>query len=90
MTPPRPPIRDRRIRFALVGCGRIAKSHFAALENCRDRAELVAVCDAEPAALGEAARRNGAKAYESDESPSESHDDEDHLAPRVEATRRSR
>ena len=25
------PITDRKIRFALVGCGRIAQNHFAAL-----------------------------------------------------------
>lgn len=28
----RPPITDRKIRFALAGCGRIAASHFNAIE----------------------------------------------------------
>ncbi|MEO2216692.1 hypothetical protein ABGV49_06430 [Chromobacterium vaccinii] len=28
-----PPIADRKIRFALVGCGRIANNHFGALEK---------------------------------------------------------
>ena len=42
------PILDRKIRFAVVGCGRIAKSHFAALKQHGDRAELVAICDIDP------------------------------------------
>jgi UDP-N-acetyl-2-amino-2-deoxyglucuronate dehydrogenase len=49
-----PPITDRRIRFALVGCGRIAKNHFAALTQHADRAELVGICDTDPKALGAA------------------------------------
>ena len=45
----KPPITARRPRFALVGCGRIANNHFGAFEQFRDRAELVAVCDIDPA-----------------------------------------
>ena len=40
-----PLITDRKIRFALVGCGRIAQNHFAAMEKHADRCELVDVCD---------------------------------------------
>lgn len=36
---------DRRIRLGLVGCGRIAKNHFGAIEQFKDDIELVAVCD---------------------------------------------
>ena len=57
------PIANRRIRFALVGCGRIARNHLSALEGTRDQAELVAVCDIDPAAMREAATKNGAKSY---------------------------
>jgi UDP-N-acetyl-2-amino-2-deoxyglucuronate dehydrogenase len=57
------PIRDRRIRFALVGCGRIAKSHLAALMQHAERAELVAVCDVDPTALKAAVAESGAKGY---------------------------
>ena len=32
------PITDRKIRFALVGCGRIAKNHFASLARHVERA----------------------------------------------------
>jgi UDP-N-acetyl-2-amino-2-deoxyglucuronate dehydrogenase len=54
-----------RLRFALVGCGRISTSHFDALEKHQDRAELVAVCDVDPAALEQAHRRTGAPAHRS-------------------------
>ena len=57
------PILDRRIRFALVGCGRIARNHLVALEGTRDQVELVAVCDVDPAALREAANGSGTKGY---------------------------
>jgi len=61
----KPPITGRRPRFALVGCGRIAQNHFGAFEQFRDRAELVAVCDIDPAALSAATKRTGAKGYSS-------------------------
>ena len=56
------PITDRKIRVALVGCGRIAASHFQALERHADRAELVAVCDTDPQRLEAAARDFGGDA----------------------------
>jgi UDP-N-acetyl-2-amino-2-deoxyglucuronate dehydrogenase len=57
------PITDRKIRFALVGCGRIAQNHFAALKQHADRAELVGVCDVDPVALDAAIKVTGAKPY---------------------------
>ncbi len=60
-----PGILGRKVRFALVGCGRIAANHFGALEKHADRAELVAVCDIDPAALEAAAKRTGARPYSS-------------------------
>jgi len=56
---------SRRLRFALVGCGRISKSHFDALDRHQDRAELVAVCDIAPDALKAAVDRTGATGYAS-------------------------
>ncbi|MCZ6773928.1 MAG: Gfo/Idh/MocA family oxidoreductase [Proteobacteria bacterium] len=38
-------IEDRKIRFGLMGCGRISERHFEALKAHEQRAELVAVCD---------------------------------------------
>lgn len=57
------PITGRKIRFALVGCGRIAANHFGAIGKHADRAELVAVCDVDRKALDAAASQTGAKAY---------------------------
>ena len=58
-----PPIVDRRIRFALVGCGRIAANHFAAIKKHADRAELTDVCDTDPKALARAAEQTGARPH---------------------------
>jgi len=57
------PITDRKIRFALVGCGRIAQNHFAAIQQHLDKSELVGVCDNDPAALTEAVKTTGAKPF---------------------------
>ena len=58
-----PAISDRKVRFALAGCGRIANNHMAALARHADRAEWVAVCDSDPVALAAAVARTGAKGY---------------------------
>jgi len=57
------PITDRKIRFALAGCGRISSNHFDALSKHTDRAELVAVCDVSRDALQRAAQRTGAQPF---------------------------
>jgi len=57
--------KGRRIRIALVGCGRISKSHFDALEAHKADAELVAVCDVDPKALAAAEQKTGARGYSS-------------------------
>ncbi len=59
----KPLVTDRRIRFALVGCGRISANHFDALDKHAERAELVAVCDIDPAALARAEARTGASGF---------------------------
>ncbi|WP_291991143.1 Gfo/Idh/MocA family oxidoreductase [Candidatus Accumulibacter sp. ACC007] len=38
-------IHNRKIRIAVVGCGRIAKNHFASIAAHSEDLELVAVCD---------------------------------------------
>lgn len=57
------PIVDRPIRFALVGCGRISANHIEALRAHAGRAELVAVCDNQPAALQAAVQKTGAMGF---------------------------
>lgn len=38
-------IKDRKIRLALVGCGRISKNHLDAIKNNSNDIELIALCD---------------------------------------------
>lgn len=57
------PITDRKIRFALVGCGRISGKHFEALKKHADRTDLVAVCDNNPERLKQAVETTGAEGY---------------------------
>jgi len=57
------PVVDRKVRFALAGCGRIAANHMDSLERHADRAELVAVCDTNSAALAAARKRTGAQGF---------------------------
>lgn len=52
-----PTITDRKIRVALVGCGRIAANHFSAIEKHHDSIELVDVCDVNTSALAQAVIR---------------------------------
>ena len=54
-----------RLRFAVVGCGRIAANHFAALKQHAARAELVAVCDNHAPTLAAAVAATGAAGYAS-------------------------
>jgi UDP-N-acetyl-2-amino-2-deoxyglucuronate dehydrogenase len=57
------PITDRKIRFALVGCGRIAQNHFAAITKHSERCELVDVCDVNADALDAAMQKTGARVH---------------------------
>jgi len=57
-----PPILDRPIRLAVVGCGRIADKHFQAITQHPSALELVAVCDTDPQALAKASETTGALA----------------------------
>ena len=43
------PITGRPIRVALVGCGRISRNHFTAINALSPDLQLVAVCDSVPA-----------------------------------------
>ena len=59
------PITGRTIRFALVGCGRIAQNHFAAIQTHASRCGLVDVCDIDPVALAAAVEKTGARGHNS-------------------------
>jgi len=60
-----PPIKGRKIRFALAGCGRISANHFGAIAKHAERAELVDVCDTDRAALDKAVKQTGARGHDS-------------------------
>lgn len=57
-------ITGRKIRFALVGCGRIASNHVAAIEKHAERCELVDVCDVNADALAATVTRTGANSHD--------------------------
>ncbi len=54
-------IEGRPIRIAIVGCGRISKNHFSAVE--KNDYELVAICDSDETRLNDASERHGVNAY---------------------------
>ena len=54
---------DRKIRVALVGCGRIAERHFDAIEKHNENTQLVAVCDTKPERLAAATAKTGAPGF---------------------------
>jgi UDP-N-acetyl-2-amino-2-deoxyglucuronate dehydrogenase len=57
------PITGRRIRFGLVGCGRIWKNHVEALKKHAADAEIVAVCDVDERALEAGEAATGSQGY---------------------------
>ena len=58
-------ITDRKIRFALIGCGRISKNHFDSIAQHSAQAVLVDVCDINPEALAVAVKSTGANGHAS-------------------------
>jgi UDP-N-acetyl-2-amino-2-deoxyglucuronate dehydrogenase len=56
-------ITDRKIRIALLGCGRIARNHLAAIAEHQDNLELVGVCDNSPERLADAVGKTGAAGF---------------------------
>ena len=58
-----PPITGRKIRIAIVGCGRISKNHFGSIEKHSDHLELAAICDVNKATLEEYRSRYNVPGY---------------------------
>jgi len=46
-------IKNRKIRIAIVGCGRISRNHFSSIELNAAEIELVAICEVNPIVLTE-------------------------------------
>ncbi len=60
-----PIIQDRRIRVAVVGCGRISKNHFGSIDKHSADVELVAVCDTDAQVLDQHTQAHGVPGYRS-------------------------
>ena len=58
-------IKGRKIRIAVIGCGRIAANHFASIAKYPDDFELVAVCDNDRKALAAAEQAHGVAGFSS-------------------------
>lgn len=58
-------IEKRKLKIAIVGCGRIAKNHFGSIEKHSENLELVAMCDTDPAASDPYVKKYDVPAYES-------------------------
>ena len=56
-------INGRKIRIAIVGCGRISKNHFGSIEKHAADLELAAICDTDPAVLQAHAAQYQVPAY---------------------------
>jgi UDP-N-acetyl-2-amino-2-deoxyglucuronate dehydrogenase len=58
-----PVITGRKIRVAIVGCGRISKNHFGSIEQHASNFELVSLCDIDSAVLDEHTSRYHVHGY---------------------------
>lgn len=56
-------INNRKIRIAVVGCGRISKNHFDSIEKHKDNIELVSICDIQHKVLSEHEAKYKVKGY---------------------------
>ena len=56
-------INNRKIRIAVVGCGRISKNHFESIEKHKDNIELVSICDIQHKVLSEHEAKYKVKGY---------------------------
>lgn len=57
------PIVGRKIKNAIIGCGRISKNHFGSIEAHSENMELAAICDNNPETLAAHASQYGVPAY---------------------------
>lgn len=58
-------ISNRKIKIAVVGCGRISKNHFLSIEQLSNEYELVAVCDNNESVLEEHLKKYNVAGYSS-------------------------
>lgn len=54
---------NKKIKIAIIGCGRISNKHFEAIKKHDDSLELVAVCDKNSAVLEKVSQETGVKGF---------------------------
>ncbi|TVO72421.1 Gfo/Idh/MocA family protein [Sedimenticola selenatireducens] len=59
-----PYIQNRKIRIAIVGCGRISKNHFGSIEKHAGNIELASVCDTDAKVLAKHAEQYQVPGYQ--------------------------
>ena len=57
-------VQGRKIRLAIVGCGRISRNHFGSIEKYPDELALAAVCDTDLDVLHRHQEKYGTKGYQ--------------------------
>ena len=60
-----PIITGRKIRIAVVGCGRISRNHFGSVEKYQDDLELTAICDIDRQVLEDHSAKYDVPSYQS-------------------------
>ncbi len=58
-----PKIEGRKIKAAIVGCGRISKNHFESIEEHQDNLELTSICEVKLEILNEHKKKYNVKGY---------------------------
>ena len=58
-----PVINGRKIRLAILGCGRISKNHFDSIEKHKKDVELVSICDDDQSVLAIHEKKYNIKGY---------------------------
>ena len=56
-------ITNRKIRAAIIGCGRISKNHFESIEKHQDNIELIAICETQQTILSEYEKKYNINGY---------------------------
>lgn len=58
-----PIIKERKIKAAIVGCGRISKNHFESISKHQKNIELVSICDDDESVLNNHEKKYNIKGY---------------------------
>ena len=56
-------IQGKKIRMAIIGCGRISKNHFDSIEKHQNNIELISICDIQKEILNKYKTKFNVKGY---------------------------